>query len=69
MSATTPYSPQLEIEARFSSTRQRTLALCEPLSAEDMMVQSSPETSPAKWHLAHTVRTGRIPDRLNRAHP
>jgi len=55
MSATTPYSPQLEIEARFRSTRQRTLVLCEPLSAEDMMVQSSPETSPAKWHLAHTA--------------
>jgi formylglycine-generating enzyme required for sulfatase activity len=24
------------------------------LTPEDMMVQSSPETSPAKWHLAHT---------------
>ena len=26
-----------------------------PLTPEDMMVQSSPESSPAKWHLAHTA--------------
>jgi ergothioneine biosynthesis protein EgtB len=41
--------------ARFQAVRRRTLALCEPLSAEDMMVQSCPEASPAKWHLAHTA--------------
>jgi ergothioneine biosynthesis protein EgtB len=34
--------------------RRRTLSVCEPLSAEDMMVQSTSEASPAKWHLAHT---------------
>ena len=55
MSTITPSSPRLEIESRFRSTRRRTLALCEPLSPEDMMVQSSPEASPAKWHLAHTA--------------
>lgn len=55
MSTTTPSRSQLGIEGRFRSTRRRTLALCEPLSPEDMMVQSSPETSPAKWHLAHTA--------------
>jgi ergothioneine biosynthesis protein EgtB len=55
MSTTAPSKPQLEIEGRFRSTRRRTLALCEPLSPEDMMVQSSPEASPAKWHLAHTA--------------
>src|SRR6184192_1101747 len=39
---------------RFRSTRRRTLALIEPLTPEDMMVQSCSEASPAKWHLAHT---------------
>ncbi len=39
---------------RFRSTRRRTIALCEPLTPEDMMVQSCPEASPVKWHLAHT---------------
>jgi ergothioneine biosynthesis protein EgtB len=29
--------------------------LCAPLTPEDMMVQSCPEASPAKWHLAHTT--------------
>jgi ergothioneine biosynthesis protein EgtB len=43
-----------EVFDRFIATRQRTLALCDPLSVEDMMVQSCPEASPVKWHLAHT---------------
>lgn len=40
---------------RFSRTRQFSLTLAAPLSAEDAMVQSLPEASPAKWHLAHTT--------------
>ncbi len=40
---------------RLRTTRRHSLTLCEPLSAEDMMVQSCPEASPAKWHLAHTA--------------
>jgi ergothioneine biosynthesis protein EgtB len=39
----------------FAATRRQSLALCTPLSPEDMMVQSCPEASPAKWHLAHTT--------------
>jgi ergothioneine biosynthesis protein EgtB len=31
------------------------MRLCEPLTPEDMMVQSCSEASPAKWHLAHTT--------------
>ncbi|HZP04291.1 MAG TPA: ergothioneine biosynthesis protein EgtB [Terracidiphilus sp.] len=39
----------------FTAVRRRSLALCEPLTPEDMMVQSCAEASPAKWHLAHTA--------------
>jgi len=46
---------ETEIGARFSTVRQRTISICEPLTAEDMMVQSTPEASPLKWHLAHTA--------------
>src|SRR5258708_5369167 len=43
------------LRQRFQTVRRRSLALCEPLTPEDMMVQSCPEASPAKWHLAHTA--------------
>jgi ergothioneine biosynthesis protein EgtB len=55
LSTILPCSPQIDLAGRLRITRRRTLALCEPLSPEDMMVQSSPEASPAKWHLAHTA--------------
>jgi len=45
----------VDLAERFRATRSRTLALVEPLTPEDMMVQSCPEASPAKWHLAHTT--------------
>lgn len=40
---------------RFIAVRQRTEALVAPLSPEDMQVQSMPDASPAKWHLAHST--------------
>ncbi len=42
------------LRERYRLVRQRSLRLCEPLTAEDMMVQSCAEASPAKWHIAHT---------------
>lgn len=43
------------LRERFRLVRERSLTLCRPLTPEDMMVQSCPEASPAKWHLAHTA--------------
>ena len=40
---------------RFRRVRQTSLALCRHLSPEDMMLQSMPDASPARWHLAHTT--------------
>ncbi len=39
----------------FCRVRSQSLALCAPLTPEDMMVQSCADASPAKWHLAHTT--------------
>ncbi|MDB4982847.1 MAG: sulfatase maturase, partial [Myxococcales bacterium] len=39
----------------YRSVRARTIALAEPLSAEDQLVQSMPDASPTKWHRAHTT--------------
>lgn len=40
---------------QYRSIRQASLALAAPLSAEDCAVQSMPDASPVKWHLAHTT--------------
>ncbi len=55
MSTTSTAAVNSAIAERFRSVRQRTLSICQSLTPEDMMVQSTPEASPAKWHLAHTA--------------
>ena len=39
---------------QFQDVRGRSLDLVRPLSPEDTVVQTMPDVSPSKWHLAHT---------------
>ena len=40
---------------RYGDVRRTSLRCCAPLSVEDHSLQAMPDTSPAKWHLAHTT--------------
>jgi ergothioneine biosynthesis protein EgtB len=42
-------------QQRFREVRATTTELVLPLSAEDCQLQSMPDASPTKWHLAHTT--------------
>src|SRR5271154_3631374 len=43
-----------ELEQRYRRVRHFSGKLCETLEPEDYVIQTMPEASPAKWHLAHT---------------
>ncbi len=46
---------QSDLRRRYQETRALSLRLCENLEPEDFVVQSMPDVSPTKWHLAHTT--------------
>ncbi|MFV2061067.1 MAG: ergothioneine biosynthesis protein EgtB [Gammaproteobacteria bacterium] len=38
----------------YNRVRQDSLTICNPLETEDYIIQTMPDVSPPKWHLAHT---------------
>ena len=46
--------PDTDLLARYNEVRAWSEAICAPLVPEDYVIQSMPDCSPAKWHLAHT---------------
>jgi ergothioneine biosynthesis protein EgtB len=40
---------------QYQQVRQISEKICQPLAIEDYLIQSMPDVSPPKWHLAHTT--------------
>ncbi|MGD9538004.1 MAG: ergothioneine biosynthesis protein EgtB [Alphaproteobacteria bacterium] len=73
--AVTPARDRDSAAARFREVRAQSEALCATLEPEDYVVQSMPDASPTKWHLAHvswffeTFVLGRFADSYRVFHP
>jgi ergothioneine biosynthesis protein EgtB len=52
MNSSQPVS--IALNESFFQVRRQSVDLCEPLLVEDYVVQTMPDVSPPKWHLAHT---------------
>lgn len=48
-------APSHIMSSRFARVRLLSESLCESLEIEDFVVQSMPDVSPTRWHLAHTT--------------
>ncbi|MGB5332791.1 MAG: ergothioneine biosynthesis protein EgtB [Woeseiaceae bacterium] len=52
---TAEFAPADALSDRFRDVRSTTLALIKDLQPEDTVVQTMPDVSPTKWHLAHVT--------------
>jgi len=48
-------TPDATLAQRYQAVRERTISLIQSLRPEDTVVQSMPDVSPSKWHLAHVT--------------
>ncbi len=55
MHSTTQHTLTADLQTEYRTIRQFTQQLCQPLSPEDCTIQSMPDVSPTRWHLAHTT--------------
>jgi ergothioneine biosynthesis protein EgtB len=49
------FTSKLPMSEQYQRSRQLSEQLCQPLATEDYVIQSMPDVSPPKWHLAHTT--------------
>jgi len=55
MKAQTQENANPKLLDEYQRIRSDSLAICAPLATEDYVIQTCPEVSPPKWHLAHTT--------------
>jgi ergothioneine biosynthesis protein EgtB len=55
LNGSTPAPTTATLAERFRAVRDFSQHLCETLETEDFVIQSMPDCSPTKWHLAHTT--------------
>jgi hypothetical protein len=53
--AAEPVPAGAALASTYRQVRRTTEKLCAPLAADDYLLQSMPDASPVKWHLAHTT--------------
>ena len=52
-SPVTPLPSQQFFSEQYQKVRSFSEELCKPLETEDYVIQSMPDVSPTRWHLAH----------------
>jgi ergothioneine biosynthesis protein EgtB len=55
LSDSSDLSDATSLSNRFRQVRELSHSICDPLETEDFLIQSMPDASPTRWHLAHTT--------------